>query len=211
MLIVMGGLPGTGKTTLARLLAARIGAVHLRVDTIEQAIVRSGVAGRPVGPVGYTVGYALAEEHLRQGLTVIAESVNPLSVTRDAWRDTAVRAGARVVEVEVMCSDTAEHRRRVTSRSADIPDLPLPDWQQVVDRGVRAVGPRARRRRHRGTEPATVTGSTPPRPGIGLTPTVRPCKRPARRSRRVRRRHVRLWRRLSMNGSWGTGHDSAGP
>ncbi|GGS62387.1 AAA family ATPase [Streptomyces cinerochromogenes] len=134
MLIVMGGLPGTGKTTLARLLAARIGAVHLRVDTIEQAIVRSGAAQRPLGPVGYTVGYALAEEHLRQGLTVIAESVNPLSVTRDAWRDTAVAAGVRVVEVEVVCSDTAEHRRRVTSRSADIPDLPLPDWQQVVDR-----------------------------------------------------------------------------
>ncbi|MGW3466431.1 AAA family ATPase, partial [Streptomyces olivaceoviridis] len=76
MLIVMGGLPGTGKTTLARLLAARIGAVHLRVDTIEQAIVRSGLAQHPVGPVGYVVGYALAEEHLRQGLTVIAESVN---------------------------------------------------------------------------------------------------------------------------------------
>jgi predicted kinase len=134
VLIVMGGLPGAGKTTLARLLAARIGAVHLRVDTIEQAIVRSGLARHPVGPVGYTVGYALAEEHLRQGLTVIAESVNPLSVTRDTWRATALGAGVPVVEVEVMCSDPAEHRRRVTSRSVDIPDLPLPDWQQVVDR-----------------------------------------------------------------------------
>lgn len=134
MLIVMGGLPGTGKTTLARLLAARIGAVHLRVDTIEQAIVRSGLARYPVGPVGYAVGYALAEEHLRQGLTVIAESVNPLSVTRDAWRDTAVGAGVTVVEVEVVCSDPTVHRRRVTSRSVDIPDLQLPDWQQVVGR-----------------------------------------------------------------------------
>ncbi|MDQ1045030.1 AAA family ATPase [Streptomyces sp. V4I2] len=134
MLIVMGGLPGAGKTTLARLLAARIGAVHLRVDTIEQAIVRSGTARHPVGPVGYAVGYALAEEHLGQGLTVIAESVNPLSVTRAAWRATALGAGVPVVEVEVMCSDPAEHRRRVTSRSVDIPDLPLPDWQQVVDR-----------------------------------------------------------------------------
>ncbi|MER6680072.1 AAA family ATPase [Streptomyces olivaceoviridis] len=134
MLIVMGGLPGTGKTTLARLLAARIGAVHLRVDTIEQAIVRSGLAQHPVGPVGYVVGYALAEEHLRQGLTVIAESVNPLSVTRDAWRATAVRAGVPVLDVEVVCSDPAEHRLRATSRSVDIPDLPLPNWQQVVDR-----------------------------------------------------------------------------
>lgn len=134
MLIVMGGLPATGKTTLARLLAARIGAVHLRVDTIEQAIVRSGLARHPVGAAGYVVGYALAEEHLRQGLTVIAESVNPLGVTRDAWSSTAVGAGVPCLEVEVVCSDPAEHRRRVTSRSVDIPDLPLPDWRQVVDR-----------------------------------------------------------------------------
>ncbi|MFH8282416.1 AAA family ATPase [Streptomyces antibioticus] len=134
MLIVFGGLPGTGKTTLARLLAARIGGVHLRIDTIEQAIVRSGLARQPVGPVGYVVGYALAEEHLRQGLTVIAESVNPLAVTRDAWRDVGVGAGVPVVEVEVICSDPAEHRRRVTSRSVDIPGLVLPDWQQVLSR-----------------------------------------------------------------------------
>ncbi|MFI5881595.1 AAA family ATPase [Streptomyces sp. NPDC051554] len=131
VLVVIGGLPGTGKTTLSRLLAARIGAVHLRVDTIEQALVRSGLARHPVGPAGYVVGYALAEEHLRQGLTVIAESVNPLAVTRDSWRDVGARAGVPVVEVEVICSDPAEHRQRVTSRSVDIPDLPLPDWQQV--------------------------------------------------------------------------------
>ncbi|MET9101241.1 MULTISPECIES: AAA family ATPase [Streptomyces] len=134
MLIVFGGLPGTGKTTLARLLAARVGGVHLRIDTIEQAIVRSGPARQPLGPVGYVVGYALAEEHLRQGLTVIAESVNPLAVTRDAWRDVGVGAGVPVVEVEVICSDPAEHRRRVTSRSVDIPGLVLPDWQQVLSR-----------------------------------------------------------------------------
>jgi len=134
MLVVLGGLPATGKTTLARLLAAETGAVHLRVDTIEQALVRSGLARHPVGPAGYVVGYALAEEHLRQGLTVVAESVNPLTVTRDAWRDTAGRAGVPCVEVEVVCSDPVRHRQRVTSRSVDIPDLPLPDWEQVVDR-----------------------------------------------------------------------------
>ncbi|MDX3106253.1 AAA family ATPase [Nonomuraea angiospora] len=134
MLIVIGGLPATGKTTLSRLLAARIGAVHVRIDTIEQAIVRSGLARHPVGPAGYVVGYALAEEHLRQGLTVIAESVNPLAVTRDAWREAGVRAGVAVAEVEVVCSDPAEHRHRVTSRSIDIPGLRPPGWQEVVER-----------------------------------------------------------------------------
>ncbi|GHA67750.1 hypothetical protein GCM10010345_84310 [Streptomyces canarius] len=60
--------------------------------------------------------------------------MNPLSVTRDAWRATAVGAGVPVLDVEVVCSDPAEHRLRVTSRSVGIPDLPLPNWQQVVDR-----------------------------------------------------------------------------
>ncbi|WP_419998276.1 AAA family ATPase [Streptomyces boninensis] len=134
MLIVIGGLPGTGKTTLSRLLATRIGGVHLRIDTIEQAIVDSGLAGHPVGAAGYAVGYALAADHLAQGLTVIAESVNPLGVTRDSWRDVGTKAAAPVVEVEVVCSDPAEHRARVGGRASDIPGLPLPDWQQVVAR-----------------------------------------------------------------------------
>ncbi|MGP3913229.1 AAA family ATPase [Nonomuraea sp. 10N515B] len=134
MLIVIGGLPATGKTTLARLLAEHMGAVHLRIDTIEQAIVRSGLAGQPLGPVGYAVGYALAGDHLRGGLTVIAESVNPLAITRDAWRDVGTEAHVPTAEVEVICSDPIEHRHRATSRSTDIPDLHLPDWQQIIDR-----------------------------------------------------------------------------
>ena len=131
MLIILGGLPATGKTTLARLLARRTGAVHLRVDTIEQALVRSGLAAHPVGPVGYVVGYALAEEHLRQGLTVIADSVNPLPVTREAWRGAAERAGVPAAEVEVICSAPADHHHRATTRTTDIPELPLPDWHQI--------------------------------------------------------------------------------
>ncbi|MFE0731465.1 adenylyl-sulfate kinase [Streptomyces antibioticus] len=134
MLIVLGGLPATGKTTPARLPAARVGGVPLRIGTIEQAIVRSGPARQPLGPVGHVVGYAPAEEHLRQGLTVVAESVNPLAVTRDAWRDVGVGASVPVIEVEVICSGPVEHRRRVASRSVDIPGPVLPDWQQVLRR-----------------------------------------------------------------------------
>jgi predicted kinase len=132
LLIIFGGLPGTGKTSLARLLARELEAVYVRVDTIEQAFLN--VTGHPVIVEGYHVGYAIAEENLGLGRTVIADSVNSLEITREAWREVATRSGARSFEVEVVCSDTDEHRRRIESRQSDIPTLKLPRWSDVLNR-----------------------------------------------------------------------------
>jgi predicted kinase len=44
-LIVFGGLPGTGKTTLARAVVQEHAATYLRIDTIEQTLRSSGVLG----------------------------------------------------------------------------------------------------------------------------------------------------------------------
>ncbi|MHA6764201.1 hypothetical protein [Streptacidiphilus sp. PAMC 29251] len=41
-------------------------------------------------------------------------------------------------EVEVVCSDQAEHRRRATERTVDIPDLPLPSWEEIAARRYEA-------------------------------------------------------------------------
>ena len=132
MLLILGGLPGVGKTAIATALAQAVGAVHLRIDSIEQALRNSDVAIS--GPEGYVVAYAIAEDNLRLGHTVIADSVNPVEVTRAAWREVAHRAGKRCIEVEIACSNEGEHRRRVESRSADIAGHRLPTWQQVCDR-----------------------------------------------------------------------------
>jgi predicted kinase len=134
MLIILGGLPGVGKTTIARELAQRIGAVHVRIDSIEQGIRDSGVLSGPMNDAGYRAAYAVAEDNLRLGRTVIADSVNPIAVTRDAWRAVAERAGVEAVEVEIVCSDVLEHRRRVEGRLSDSAGLRLPSWRQVVER-----------------------------------------------------------------------------
>ncbi|MEU7784681.1 AAA family ATPase [Amycolatopsis sp. NPDC049159] len=134
LLIAVGGLPATGKTTVAAELARRTGFAFLRVDTIEQAIVRSSPLAQPLGPVGYVVAQDVAADLLRTGVSVIAECVNPLAVTRDAWREAGLRAGARVLEAEIVCSDPAEHRRRAETRDVGIADLVPPTWQQIVDR-----------------------------------------------------------------------------
>ena len=43
ILVVLGGLPGVGKSTVARALLARWPVVYMRIDTIEQALRESGV------------------------------------------------------------------------------------------------------------------------------------------------------------------------
>jgi len=113
MLIILGGLPGTGKTTIARELARQLGAVHVRIDSIEEAILDSGVLSSPINDAGYRVGYAVAADNLRIGRTVIADSVNPIPLSRDAWVEVANRAQISVVEIEVTCSEAKEHQHRV--------------------------------------------------------------------------------------------------
>jgi predicted kinase len=128
MLIVFSGLPGTGKTTIARELARRIDAVYLRIDSIEAPMLEQGW---PVEGVGYAVARAVAEDNLRLGRTVIADCVNPWPLTRDNWRAVATSAKTHALEIEVVCSDSAEHRRRVQSRGSS------PTWYEVVSRDYR--------------------------------------------------------------------------
>jgi len=133
-LVVFSGLPGSGKSTIARELARELRAAWLRIDTIETAIAD---ADTPLADEGYRAAYALAEDNLRLGLDVVGDSVNPWMEIRDAWRDVGLRAGADVIEVEVICSDEAEHRRRVETRTSDVPGLVPPTWQEVTARDYR--------------------------------------------------------------------------
>lgn len=134
VLIVLSGLPGVGKTTIARELAAVLRAVHVRIDSIEQSLRHDGWT---VEAEGYHVAHAVAGDNLRVGRIVIADCVNPWPLTRQEWRAVAERAGVRAVNVEIVCSDATEHRRRIESRSPDITGHRLPTWQEVIEHDYR--------------------------------------------------------------------------
>jgi predicted kinase len=132
MLIILSGLPGTGKTTIGKMLAARLSAAYVRVDEIEHALKRYLGHDRDIGAAGYAAAMAMASSNLLLGNSVVADCVNPVPESRTGWRLMAdgVR-GAVIVEVEVVCSDAVEHQRRVEERVSDIADFVQPSWSAV--------------------------------------------------------------------------------
>ena len=76
MLIVFGGLPGVGKTALARGVAERLRATYLRVDAIEAALWRAGVdRDQPTGLAAYVIAHAVAEAFLASGVDVVVDAI----------------------------------------------------------------------------------------------------------------------------------------
>lgn len=132
VLLVLGGLPGVGKTAIGRALAVRRGAAYLRIDTIEQALLRAVPDAETVGPEGYGVAQALSTDLLSGGLDVVADGTHRYAVIRNAWVAAAQAAGAHCVQVELTCSDSAEHQRRVETRAPDITGHRLPSWEAVT-------------------------------------------------------------------------------
>jgi predicted kinase len=133
-LIVFAGLSGTGKSTLAQRLARETGALYLRIDALEQAIRDAGVLRDDIGSAGYAAAHAVAEANLHLGRDVIIDAANTVEIARQSWRDLAASTEANLTEIVITCSDPEEHRRRVETRTADVPGLIQPSWAAVIGR-----------------------------------------------------------------------------
>ncbi|MCX7521178.1 ATP-binding protein [Microbacterium sp. STN6] len=132
MLVAMAGLPGTGKSTIAEVLSARMGAGIVSVDPIESAILSAGIdADQPTGLAAYLVAEAMAEQTLASGRSVIVDAVNAVEPARMQWRELAERAGVQLRVVEVVCSDAELHRQRLAKRVRNLPHLHEASWRAV--------------------------------------------------------------------------------
>lgn len=132
LLIAMAGLPGTGKSTLAEILGARLGAPIVSVDPIESSILKAGIDDdQPTGLAAYLVAETMAEQVLVSGRTVIVDAVNAVEPARLQWRDLAARAGVQLRVIEVVCSDEELHRRRLEKRVRNLPHFGEATWHAV--------------------------------------------------------------------------------
>ncbi|MCO4781748.1 MAG: AAA family ATPase [Candidatus Cloacimonetes bacterium] len=131
-LYIFSGLPASGKSTLSRLLATHLKATHLRIDTIEQGI--RDLCSFKVEGEGYRLSYRIAKDNLSLGNSVIADSVNPIELTRNEWQDTVKSVDANYIDIEISCSDQYQHRQRVETRGETVRNLKAPTWEDVMNR-----------------------------------------------------------------------------
>ncbi|GAA2554796.1 putative kinase [Neomicrococcus aestuarii] len=135
LLIVISGLPGTGKTTVAERLAEELGATHISIDTVEDDLLEQGFErGWSTGVAAYEAARANAETELESGRRVIVDAVNDSEPARETWRRAARATGAMLSFVVLEVSDPEVHRQRLENRRRNLAHVQEPSWADVQAR-----------------------------------------------------------------------------
>jgi predicted kinase len=129
-LILFSGLPGSGKTTLARRLAQQLHIPVLAKDRIQAALRAHGLAGRATAD-GYHLMLELADEQLALGISVILEAVFPLAGFRVSAQELAQRHSAGFRAIYCYCSDEGVWQKRMQVRQPLVPHWTPVGWDDV--------------------------------------------------------------------------------
>lgn len=133
-LIVLSGLPGSGKSTIAELLAQRLRLPIFSVDPIESAIVKAGIARTfETGLAAYLVAATLADEQLKLGSSVIIDAVNAEEEGKDIWRGLAKKHGVELI-ILLVALERSLHRQRLESRVRNLHGFSEVTWDNVEAR-----------------------------------------------------------------------------
>ncbi len=135
-LYIFSGLPGTGKTTLAKAVARHLKAAYFRLDTIEHALQE--VCSLQVRGEGYRLTQRLVADNLGVGNDVVVDCCNPWELTRAEWERAATENGGDFINIEVICTDQSEHQARVAQRESDIAGFTSPTWAAIQAREYQA-------------------------------------------------------------------------
>jgi predicted kinase len=116
--VQMSGVPGAGKTTLARALAPHIGAVVIDHDVTKSALLAANVPVEIAGAASYQVLHAIALHLLEQGARVIFDSPCLYAELLERGQKLAHITGAayRYIECRVLDLDELDRRLRAQPR-----------------------------------------------------------------------------------------------
>jgi predicted kinase len=138
ILVLVSGLPASGKSTLAAGVADRLSCAHVSIDTVEAAMWRSGIKrSHNSGVAAYEVTAAVAAQQIAAGRDAVVDAVNDSTAARDTWPPVAAaHPNGRLLVLFTRIDDERVHRERVEGRKP-LPGFYIPTWSDVVERARR--------------------------------------------------------------------------
>jgi len=131
MFLQLSGVPGTGKSTLARGLAAGLDLVVLDTDVLKSALLSRDVPFAAAGRATYAAVLALAGDLLAQGRSVVVDSPCRYLDLLAAGQRVAADAGVPYRLVELWAVDAADLLPRLSARDARQSQVTpaVPEWE----------------------------------------------------------------------------------
>ena len=131
MLILIYGLPGTGKTTLARAFSTHSGALHLNSDLLRRELNLMGAYRREDKERVYTALLERTKAALLAGQDVVVDSTFYKTSIRTPFITLAQECLAPLCWVEVRAQESVIHERLKTPRSDSEADFSV--YEKIRD------------------------------------------------------------------------------
>ncbi len=136
-LLQMAGVPGAGKSALARLIGNCTAAVVIDKDVLKSAALEAGVEESLAGSAAYETFFALADHLLGQGPSVVLDSPSFWETIPKKGAAIAADRHAPYYFVECFCPDRDELTRRLRDR----PRLASNPGEESLDAGWETIAP----------------------------------------------------------------------
>jgi len=128
-IILIGGIPGTGKTTLAKEISNRLEIPYFNKDLLESALIGKGICTiEELNGIGYVLMERIALSELKFGRSVILDSVASYKRVNEHWESFKTK---EIRYIECICSDLKLHKTRLESRKRNIPNWYELTWSDI--------------------------------------------------------------------------------
>lgn len=131
MLTLITGLPGSGKTTLAKAYAARYGALHLHSDLLRRELGLMGHYSPEDKKKVYEELLKRSRETLLKGLDLVVDSTFYKESIREPFRQMAAEYKTHAYWVEVRAQERNIRERLETPRSDSEADIAV--YEKIRD------------------------------------------------------------------------------